>query len=395
MGTEHELRQPEPVRALPAGTRAESPHTLVDLQRTAGNTAVSGMLTVSRRITPPPPAVARPPMVQPRAGSGVVSTPNGAPRYAPPSEFSIDDLDKRLRDAGNVEGAVWEGERPNATLAGGGSAPNFVVTRGMVKKAIAFDGTAGTVVVHHRERFFDVLGALAHDVSRVNGEADLDTVYAMYFPDSTVTAPPAGLAGPSMRTALDDISIIYSPRTIDPGAGARFYVLAAALRKRAATLKGMSGWAMMKAIAGMNLEAVADPGERKAGPCLQRPVPRQGNNAVHNAFADHVTGSMTDYYLSTPEGLETTTDGLDASDPKLVWEVKTRHEWATEAGLAGGSVFSPLIHKEFLYKLEAQRARHVAVTSRCEMKLAYAVDDATLAAFLRDHWGNNPSVHHR
>jgi hypothetical protein len=29
------------------------------------------------------------------------------------------------------------------------------------------------------------------------------------------------------------------------------------------------------------------------------------------------------------------------------------------------------------------------------MKLAYAVDDATLATFLRQHGGGNPPVHHR
>ncbi|MBM7772275.1 hypothetical protein JOD54_002479 [Actinokineospora baliensis] len=393
MGTEREERRPDPARARPAAA-PDGQHALVGLQRSAGNKAVADMVTVSRRVTPPPAPVTRPPVVQPRAGAGpAVMTPNGAPRYAAPPDYTIDEFDRRLTSAGTREAAIWEGERPIATVAGGGSAPGFVVERGWAKTSVAFEGgSEGNVTVHHRLRSFDVLGALAHDASKVSSEADLASVHAVYFPDSLVTELPAG---PSIPTALDDVTIIYSPRAIDPGGGARFPVLAAALRKRAQTLPEMSGWAMMKAIAGMDLDLAAAPAERKGGPCLQKPVPRQGGNAQHNAFADKVTGSMTDYYLRTPEGLETTTDGLDATDPKLVWEVKTRHEWATEAGLAGGSLFSPLIHREFIYKLEAQLARHIAVTSRCDMKLAYAVDDPTLADFLRKHWGNSPPIHHR
>ena len=101
---------------------------------------------------------------------------------------------------------------------------------------------------------------------------------------------------------------------------------------------------------------------------------------------------MTDFEVTTPEGIKAQFDGQDASDPNVVWEVKTQHDWASAAGLASGTIFSPFIHKHRIYRLEEQRARFSAVARRCGFVLKYAFDDEKLANFIRDHWGNSPEV---
>jgi hypothetical protein len=170
-------------------------------------------------------------------------------------------------------------------------------------------------------------------------------------------------------------------------------VLASATKKRARQVQGMDAWGLLRAIAAAPTELITEP-ERAQGPCQQSAVPRRGGTAQHNAYADRVTGNTTDFWVKTPEGLEANFDGQDATNAKIVWEVKTRHDWATEAGISSGAIFSPYIHKHRIFKLEEQRARFTAVARRCGFEFHYGVEDEDLAKFLRNHWGNNPVVHH-
>lgn len=353
-----------------------------------------------------PPPVYTPPAPLPRpagpAGTGAsgVSPAFGGPArpqsYARAPENSYAGIQQRIKTMDTIAEAIREGERPIATLEPGGKPPDFIFVRGTRREVLAIEDEPWPTI-EFRERAFSVLDALDYDVSQVNDENELKLVYLSYFPDSqwsglaTSSAPPG-----SPRTILDRYSfsesIVYEPKRFDPGGTARFSVLLSAARKRAKTAPALGASQLLKEILAMDLDVPADR-TPVAGPCQVRDVPRAGGTATHNQYANRVTGSMTDFWIKTPEGIEVQTDGRDALDPERVWEVKTAHEWATDFGQTSLSLFSPYISGR-VFKMEEQRARFVGVCRRCGYKPAYAFDNEDVARYVRRMWGNDPPVHY-
>jgi hypothetical protein len=149
--------------------------------------------------------------------------------------------------------------------------------------------------------------------------------------------------------------------------------------------------------------------EDKGTPCTTKEVKRKGEDPAHDAYAKKVTGSDTDFQITAPDGSQCTTDGCMAMNPKSVWEVKTRHEWATSYGLPG-AIFAPYFSGKTpkagatdaagstgrIYKIEEQRLRCLEVTSRCGYDYAYAFETKEAADFMRALWAaGGPPVHHK
>jgi RHS repeat-associated protein len=68
--------------------------------------------------------------------------------------------------------------------------------------------------------------------------------------------------------------------------------------------------------------------------CETKHIPRKGGHKRHDAYATHITGSVFDYYIRTPQGLGISYDGL-TDGTRDVWEVKatkdTKGTWLNNA----------------------------------------------------------------
>lgn len=378
-------------------------HELVHvLQQTSQGATTPAPLQVARR-GPMPRAVRRPPPIRvaprTRAGTGQPSgsrNPEPAPMhqiYAPPASHdnSLHALMWRASERSAAERAIFQGERPFATLERGGSAPDFVSDAGQGQSMIG----SGRVVTYRR-RHYHVLDAIEYEVGRARSDRDLSAVLTRHLSDSWLTY---GLAlthllegGSTYRNpALGGAHYFFRPYEIgpdlDPRAERRLQVFSRAVAVRLAAAPEMRRQPLARAIA-ENL--LLTPPDERQGPCDERPVPRRGGHARHDAYATHVTGSGQDYYVGTPEGIACTFDGQDRHGQ--VWEVKTGYRYFSEAGI----VWSPDVPRfhEMILGLEEQRMRCTFVASRCGKPYAYAFDDPEVAASMQIQWGGVPPVYH-
>ena len=128
--------------------------------------------------------------------------------------------------------------------------------------------------------------------------------------------------------------------------------------------------------------------QQSEGPCQAQPVPHAGGNRDHDDYADKVTRGTQDYKITTPAGTVCQADGVNAMNPRLVWEVKTRHEWATSYGLMGG-IFAPGV-QHAINVIEEQKNRCSIVTKRCGFDYWYAFATPQAADFISKLWSPPP-----
>jgi hypothetical protein len=254
--------------------------------------------------------------------------------------------------------------------------------------------------VAYQPHVFHLLDALEYDIIHVADQAHIVGIYLLYFPDSLLNLVPfepirfGGTAFGKNRIAFDANIAHY----LDPGGSARMKVFLPNARraaKRFPVLSPLLAEELLQKILTEphELEEAEKPDVEE--PCFAKEVPRSGKNSVHDDFADFVTGRRWDFLIKPPgdpKGCQT--DGFDEKDPKLVWEVKTKHEWVTDYGITE-SIFAPLFNRERIFKLEEQRARCNRVTKHCGFRYQYAFDDPIVAADVRRFWGNNPPVVYR
>ena len=127
------------------------------------------------------------------------------------------------------------------------------------------------------------------------------------------------------------------------------------------------------------------------GSCQAQSIPRKGGNTDHDAYAKQVTGQDSDFEVATPAGTRCAFDGLDAKDSKVVWEVKTRHDWASLAGIPS-LIFNPKINRGAVFKIEAQMERCRAVALRCGFTYKWAFEDQGAAQFVATLWNGRVVV---
>ncbi|HSN34472.1 MAG TPA: hypothetical protein VLU41_17405, partial [Ideonella sp.] len=131
----------------------------------------------------------------------------------------------------------------------------------------------------------------------------------------------------------------------------------------------------------------------RSGPCDTHDVNgHAGGNTAHNDYATVVTGgNPNDFWVRSPEGWGCQFDGRDLRRDKVVWEVKTGHEWLSDYGLARGSIYAPRLHTRMV-EMEAQRIDCAIAAARCGYQYRYAVDEPTVAQALNIMWNGTPPV---
>ena len=290
------------------------------------------------------------------------------PHYVSPNNAVEHGLAQQ-RGEGYLASLKYRAEIPVAVPDRGGAAPTFIEVR--EEKETTIDG----VRIYYRPHWFNVLSAIDDEIGRARTSVDLTKVALRYLVD---------------KNRPLDLAVNYADLpTLDPNATLRIQAFVSAMTKRQQTLLAQI-IAEVDAHAQTALKEEVRKMRQTEGKCRAEHIPRRGGNAEHNSFADLVTAGTMDYLLSEPSGISTITDGLDAKDPKLVWEVKTRHDFLTEWALPG-TIFSPAVQGAIM-DMEDQRMRHMSVAERCGYKVAYAFDTPEVADFFRRLWNNSPPV---
>ena len=378
--------------------------------RAQQTTQVTGRPVLARRGTVP---VARPPLARPVPRPGLRPAPGSAGGAVPGSERdqrpmpaetdeSFDEMYERAKKAPDYDAARDELERPVATLTRGGAAPAFVSVTPKTQSVAIAGGPAlgaGNINVTYQPRRFHLLDAIEHDVQAVNSSAELLDVFRAYFPESVLklggTIAGSARSGATVSLQRD---IEFKPQSLDPAGVARTAVFLPAATKRSRDNPNVSTDFLAKTLIkeleqheeNMNEQRrkrmLADDQGR---PCTTKEVDRKAgtpDQIAHNAYAKKVTGADKDFQITAPDGkTQCTTDGRDPEfvSPKSVWEVKTRHEWATSYGIPG-AIFAPYFTGRpptpganpagetddpgRVYKIEEQRLRCLDVTQRCGFK---------------------------
>lgn len=355
-------------------------------------------------VRPPParlPTVRIPP---PRAGTGASGRP--APTdvpyyqlYAPPQrhDMSLHALQWRASLGADRETARARLERPTATLERGGAAPSFVTP----DKPQQHMGEWGTITVTPRS--FHVLDAIESLVARATTPEQILLIYRSYLPPDLTLHLLYGAEldffgpmrrGPSLPGSVFDPWVVY-PADLDPSGLVRRHFFIAAARRRIREVEALRETSLARVLE-VNQDYVLEGKERKEGPCRVKELDRfkyGGSNVRHNVYGLAVTkGNPNELQIETPEGIVCQTDGADRSNPRVVWEVKTRHEWTGDQRLFYRMDDPRLIERALA--LDWQRAKCLYVTNRCGYQYRYAFDVCETALAMRTQWGNVPPVHH-
>jgi hypothetical protein len=360
---------------------------------------------VPAEVEPPPVATPAPgTAVAPGSPGGALPTPAPSQRYAAsPSDLSLDELWDRANKAPDIESAKDELETPVATADRGGTGPDFVTT-GPQAYADWAGGAAGAqnTRIYYIPHQFRALDALEDDVSNAKSSLELIWIYSSYFPDSTLRfGLRRDLAAqwankPLLFTHLEKLGkVVYDPTDFDPDGSKRENVFTVAAAKKTSRDPSITTDALLKSLveelvqheAAVAAKELAKE-QQSEGECQTQAVPHAGGNPDHDKYADKVTRSTQDFRITTPAGTICQTDGVDAMNPRLVWEVKTGHEWATSYGVIG-SIFAPGV-QHAIYELEEQKNRCSIVTQRCGFDYWYAFATAQAADFMNKLWSPPP-----
>jgi hypothetical protein len=344
------------------------------------------------------------------------------------TDESFDEMYERARKAPDYDAARDELERPVATLTRGGAAPAFVTVTPKTQSVAIAGGPAlgaGNINVTYQPRRFHLLDAIEHDVQAVNSSAELLDVFRAYFPESVLKFG-GTIAGSARSGATVSLQrhIEFKPQSLDPAGVARTAVFLPAATKRSRDNPNVSTDYLAKTLIKEWEQHEENMNEQRrkrmladdqGNPCSTKEVDRKGGDADHDAYATKVTGADKDFQITAPDGkTQCTTDGREPEfvSPKSVWEVKTRHEWATSYGIPG-AIFAPYFSGPptsgakpadaagakddpgRIMKIEEQRSRCLDVTKRCGYRYSYAFETKEAADFMKQHWASGPPVFHR
>jgi hypothetical protein len=335
---------------------------------------------------------------------------------------SFDKMYKAARSAPNYEAAVDELERPVATLERGGASPDFVTVsqkEETVSIAGGPAGSAGNITVRYKPHWFHVLNAIERDVAAASSSNELIDIFRAYFPESVLSAG-RSIAGGANYGANVSLKwdTYFDPVALDPDGRARTLVFLNAATKKSAANPNIATDNLLKVLLKeweLHEQNELEERKKKLGvekgkECSVKEVAQAGGDPDHDAYAKLVTGTDKDFQIVAPDGTQCTTDGREPMSQKSVWEVKTRHEWATSYGLPG-AIFAPYfsgrpnsqagpgnppINQGRIMKIEEQRLRCLAVTSACGFRYAYAFETKEAADFMKAHWSSGgPPVYHK
>ena len=291
--------------------------------------------------------------------------------------------------------------QPKAVLDRGGVPPNYVSraigrqeTYIVTREDEALWPTQARQQITFVPTEFHVLDAIEHDMAIAQNPAQVKAVFEAFTRERTTRA-----------TALD-FNFFNTPPLPSGASVTQFYNYIPwepdTREERRETLS-IAAAKQLRVLRQRGIDQALDAAEqfalkgrqRQPGPCSfkVRPGHPSGNmyQERHNAFADHVAlisgyGSMSaEAVVTTPEGITTSFDTFDPKSKSIVWEVKTRHEWASPSGMAA----APYRLKNFLeriYDLEGQRLTGLYVARRCGLDFRYAVDNCSAAQGLRQQW---------
>jgi hypothetical protein len=371
------------------------------------------------RPTAPPPT--RPPggtSVEPQSESPREEMTE--PQAGAPDPGSWEWLERTLQQLGeeaNQATVQFYLELPQATTdRGGKAADQFLEKRPRTHADIATTGVGGKMRYYYTPTVFHMLDALEDDIAKAGSGDDVLEIYLHYFPESIARlSPPTGaqISGVRYRPWPSRVGggIGLHPEIADRDGSARTAVFLNAARKRtdADTALDMSFRAIIKGLNQFEARQEASEEERwrrRKGPCREREINRGGGDPDHNAYATFVSGSDKDFEVTAPADLDPDRpqtgievphrmayDGRDTKNANIVWEVKTRHEWASSPDI-GGAIFSPYI-QERIVRAEEQLARGRAVARRCGYEYRWAFENADAADFARKKWGHLIRVEHR
>jgi hypothetical protein len=328
-------------------------------------------------------------------------TPSGR-HAAPPSPYSLRGRIEAHRRAQTEDDLTFEMELPASTTQRGGSAAaNFQEEK--PKQTTSAATQSGTVTVQYTPTVFHMLDAMEADIARAQTSEDILDIYLAYFRESAAMLAPRATSGTRLpfRTFADKIPLFHvPPEQADPDGTERTTVFVTAVKRRTDIDPKLSTDATLEAIIRGFLQHEAQQEQavtarlgQNQGPCQTRAIPRKGGNKDHDDYATEVTGQNTDFEVTAPGGLKCAFDGQDVKDPKVVWEVKTRHEWSTPQGIPSG-IFSPRIQDAIL-KMESQLERCKGVAQRCGYQYKWAFENKSAAEFMSILWRGHVVVVHR
>jgi hypothetical protein len=334
------------------------------------------------------------------ARKGDVEAPSGR-RSTPFSPNSFHGRLEAYRRGETAEQVKFEMEQPASTTERGGTASNdFKEEKPEATETAAT--SLGEVQVRYTPTVFHMLDAMEADIARARSSEDILDIYLSYFRDSAAAlASQAITSRRQFRTFADETTMFrITPAGADRDGTARTMVFVTAVKRRTDLDPKLSTDPTLESIIRGLVEFDArqeqiatDRAAKTSGPCLARPIPRKGGNKTgHDDYAREVTGQVSDYEVSAPNGPKCAFDGLDATDPKVVWEVKTRHEWSTPQGIAGG-IFNPHIQDAIL-TMESQMERCSAVAKRCGYEYKWAFENESAAKFMQVLWAGRVKVVH-
>ena len=310
---------------------------------------------------------------------------------------------------------------PRATMARGGSPPDFVtvsdrkdthhVTAG---ERFVYEGlTAPSISFTPRE--FHVPDAIEHDIALAT---TLDQDYGVllsYVPELLPgPAPRPMLGSPQLPHSFTAPNGMHYHPSLPPGAVIGHVIpdfdqapLAGRLAAFRAAVTTQAQLRRQAQIAEKLAEAenfALRGGRRRAGPCHFKLTPPASSGAPnsnrHNAYAAYVAqvrgyapiqGRNTEITWQTPEGVSYPFDTFNPADPTEVWEVKTQHEWASPLGMANAP-YRVRNFDERIYSLEGQRLQGLYLASRCGLRFRYAVDSCEFYTGLSQAWQGLPPV---
>jgi hypothetical protein len=371
------------------GLREREAQTAADGTGLAGSATESG-LAVARQgpalaeapppqaFRPPPPMVRTPPRAVPEAANEAETKTEKAEdfktpdrrQFPSPQDNSLEAVLERARQEPDVEAERQVLEIPLATLAPGGSPPNFV-TPGPTKRAVLSSRYQANFRVVYQERHFHILQAIDYRVDRATNEADLMAVL-----DELVLGRP----GPVAYFPSWVISSL-----VDPGGAVRTQVyLNAVARKRAASPGLQVGLAMGRPI---------PPSVRRRG-CTWKPMPPAGDifDQAPSIYCQQVTGSPFEYEVTTPTGERTQFDALVGED--IVIECKCGYETIPDALEAKEGTRREVAQLR-MDAIDKQQAKHSKVAAACGLRLAYVVSNQRFQQLLTSRWLSQVPIVHK
>lgn len=296
----------------------------------------------------------------------------------------------------------------------GGEAPYFLTASDTptVHRVTDAEGFIWPVLkggqIEYQPYYFHVLDAIAHDVPLARTKAQLDALFAAYFPETAKTpvrlaveADPALPSGAAV--ANRHIFVEPEPATLSK----RLQAYKTALDQRAQAEAQAEIDAQLAEAEKVTLGGK----KRREGKCTSKRNPPKSSGTTasdkHNLYATHVAktkgyGTVTDELTwSTPEDVSYSFDTYNPKNRKEVWEVKTQHEWASPTGMAT----APYRVKNFDERLfgsgkdgeglglETQRLKGLYIASRCDLVFKYAFDNWGAYNGFKQQWSMPPIEH--